>query len=114
MQTNESNGMLQATFCFSDTAKHRETPPEPPCPRKFLLAPNWRPPLSGYFSKKGRDFLQQLADPHDTRDLISSFFENLKSKRRLLLVDEILGQVRNCLRHELPDPFAGHQCLVDL
>ena len=64
--------------------------------------------------QNGRDFLQQLADPHDTRDLISSFFENLKSKRRLLLVDEILGQVRNCLRHELPDPFAGHQCLDDL
>ena len=89
MQTNESNGMLQATFCFSDTAKHRQTPPNtakcrrnrPALDNSFWLQAGVRR-CPGIF-QNGRDFLQQLADQHDTRDLISSFFESLKSKRRL-------------------------------
>jgi hypothetical protein len=63
--------------------------------------------------QSGRDFLQQLADQHDTPVLISTFFESLKSKRRLLLVDEILGQTRSRMRREMPDPFACHKCLDD-
>lgn len=96
-------------FEFFDTAKHRRN-----CPAlddSLWLEAGVRRCL-GIF-QSGRDFLQQLADQHDTRVLISTFFESLKSKRRLLLVDEILGQVRNRMRRELPDPFACHPCLDD-
>jgi hypothetical protein len=96
-------------FEFFDTAKHRRN-----CPSlddSLWLEAGVRRCL-GIF-QSGRDFLQQLADQHDTRVLISTFFESLKSKRRLLLVDEILGQVRSRMRRELPDPFACHKCLDD-
>ena len=96
-------------FKFFETAKHRRS-----CPAlddSLWLEAGVRRCL-GIF-QSGRDFLQQLADQHDTRVLISTFFESLKSKRRLLLVDEILGQVRSSMRRELPDPFAGHKCLDD-
>jgi hypothetical protein len=96
-------------FEFFDTAKHRRN-----CPAlddSLWLEAGVRRCL-GIF-QSGRDFLQQLADQRDTRVLISTFFESLKSKRRLLLVDEILGQVRNRMRRELPDPFACHKCLDD-
>lgn len=96
-------------FEFFDTAKHRRN-----CPAlddSLWLEAGVRRCL-GIF-QSGRDFLQQLAEQHDTRVLISTFFESLKSKRRLLLVDEILGQVRSRMRRELPDPFACHQCLDD-
>ena len=63
--------------------------------------------------QSGRDFLQQLADQHQTQILISTFFESLKSQRRLLLVDEILGQIRNRMRRDMPDPFALYKCLDD-
>jgi len=96
-------------FEFFETAKHRRN-----CPAlddSLWLEAGVRRCL-GIF-QSGRDFLQQLADQHDTRVLISTFFESLKSKRRLLLVDEILGQVRSRMRRELPDPFACHPCLDD-
>jgi hypothetical protein len=96
-------------FEFFDTAKHRRN-----CPAlddSLWLEAGVRRCL-GIF-QSGRDFLQQLADQHDTRVLISTFFESLKSKRRLLLVDEILGLVRSRMRRELPDPFACHPCLDD-
>jgi hypothetical protein len=96
-------------FEFFETAKHRRN-----CPAlddSLWLEAGVRRCL-GIF-QSGRDFLQQLADQHDTRVLISTFFESLKSKRRLLLVDEILGQVRSRMRREMPDPFACHPCLDD-
>lgn len=96
-------------FEFFDTAKHRRN-----CPAlddSLWLEAGVRRCL-GIF-QSGRDFLQQLADQHDTRVLISTFFESLKSKRRLLLVDGILGQVRGHMRRGLPDPFACHKCLDD-
>lgn len=96
-------------FEFFETAKHRRN-----CPvldDSLWLEAGVRRCL-GIF-QSGRDFLQQLADQHDTRVLISTFFESLKSKRRLLLVDEILGQVRSRMRREMPDPFACHPCLDD-
>ena len=94
-------------FEFFDTAKHRRN-----CPAlddSLWLEAGVRRCL-GIF-QSGRDFLQQLADLHGTPVLISTFFESLKSKRRLLLVDEILGQIRSRMRRELPDPFACHPCL---
>lgn len=96
-------------FEFFETAKHRRN-----CPAlddSLWLEAGVRRCL-GIF-QSGRDFLQQLSDQHDTRVLISTFFESLKSKRRLLLVDEILGQVRSRMRREMPDPFACHPCLDD-
>lgn len=40
--------------------------------------------------QSGRDFLQDLADRHDVGILFTTFFESLKSKRRLSLLDDIL------------------------
>lgn len=96
-------------FEVFDTAKHRRN-----CPAlddSLWLEAGVRRCL-GIF-QSGRDFLQQLADLHDTPVLISTFFESLKSKRRLLLVDGILGQIRCRMRREMPDPFACHPCLDD-
>jgi hypothetical protein len=39
--------------------------------------------------QSGRDFLQQLADLHDTPIGVTTFFQSLKSKRRLRLLDEL-------------------------
>ena len=63
--------------------------------------------------QSGRDFLQQLAECHQTRILKTTFFESFKSGRRLGLLDEILGQVRSRMRRDMPDPFARHKCLDD-
>ena len=96
-------------FEFFETAKHRRN-----CPAlddSLWLEAGVRRCL-GIF-QSGRDFLQQLADQHDTPILISTFFESLKSKRRLRLVDEILGQVRSRMRRVMPDPFACHKSLDD-
>jgi Transposase DDE domain len=60
-----------------------------------------------------RDFLQDLADRHDTEILRSTFFESLKSKRRLALLTEILTQIQVHLRRALRDPFAAYKCLDD-
>lgn len=96
-------------FEFFETSKHRRN-----CPAlddSLWLEAGVRRCL-GIF-QSGRDFLQQLADQHDSRILISTFFESLKSKRRLALVDEILRQIRNRMRREMPDPFARHSSLDD-
>ena len=61
--------------------------------------------------QSGRDFLQDLADRHDTEILRTTFFESLKSKRRLALLSEILAQVQAHMRRALPDPFAAFKCL---
>ena len=63
--------------------------------------------------QSGRDFLQQLADLHDTPILLTTFFESLKSTRRLKLLDEVLGRIRSRLRCDMPDPFALHKSLDD-
>ena len=63
--------------------------------------------------QSGRDFLQDLADRHDTEILRTTFFESLKSKRRLALLSEILAQVQAHMRRALPDPFAAFKHLAD-
>ena len=63
--------------------------------------------------QSGRDFLQDLADRHDTEILRTTFFESLKSKRRLALLSEILAQIQAHMRRNLPDPFAAFECLED-
>jgi len=63
--------------------------------------------------QSGRDFLQDLADRHATEILRTTFFESLKSKRRLALLNEILAQVQAHMRRALPDPFAAFKCLED-
>jgi hypothetical protein len=96
-------------FEFFQTAKHRRN-----CPTlddSFWLEAGVRRCL-GIF-QSGRDFLQQLADEHEKPVRISTFFESLKSKRRLLLVDEILGQLRGRMTRVMPDPFASYKCLDD-
>jgi hypothetical protein len=117
MQTNESNGMLQATFCFSDTAKHRQTPRN----AAGTALPSTIPSGSKLASAAVRVFSKMDAisfnssPTNTTRETSSPAFSRAsRASAASLLVDEILGQVRNRLRHELPDPFAGHQCLDDL
>ena len=61
--------------------------------------------------QSGRGFLQDLADRHDTEIFRSTFFESLKSKRRLALLTEILNQIQARMRRTLRDPFATSSCL---
>jgi Transposase DDE domain len=63
--------------------------------------------------QSGRDFLQDLADRHDTDILRTTFFESLKSERRLALLTEILAQMQVHMRHTQPDPFVEFKCLAD-
>lgn len=51
--------------------------------------------------QSGRDFLQDLADRHDTEILRTTYFEILKSKRRLALLAGILAQVQTNMRRAL-------------
>ena len=101
--------VFKPLFEFFDSAKHRRH-----CPALddalWLEAGVWR--CLGIF-QSGRDFLQQLADQHDTHILITTFFESLKSKSSLGLLDKILGQVRSRMRRVMPDPFACHKSLDD-
>lgn len=63
--------------------------------------------------QSGRDFLQQLAERHDTEIGVSTLFESFKSKRRLRLLDELLAQSRLRMRRDMPDAFAHYACLAD-
>ena len=63
--------------------------------------------------QSGRDFLQDLAERHDTEILLSTFFESLKSKRRLALIGDILTQSQTHMRRAMPDPLAAFKCLND-
>lgn len=63
--------------------------------------------------QSGRDFLQDLSDRHDTEILLTTFFESLKSKRRLALLTDILAQIQSHMRRAMPDPFATFKCLDD-
>jgi Transposase DDE domain len=83
----------------------------PALPDELWLEAGVRRCLSLFQS--GRDFLQDLADRHDTEILRSTFFESLKSKRRLALLTEILTQIQAHMRRALHDPFAAYKCLDD-
>jgi hypothetical protein len=61
--------------------------------------------------QSGRDFLQDLAERHDTEILVTTFFENLKSKRLPLLLSELLAKSQVFMRGKIPDPFAVYQSL---
>lgn len=63
--------------------------------------------------QSGRDFLQDLAERHNTEILLSTFFESLKSKRRLALLSDILSQIQSHMRRAMPDAFAAFKCLDD-
>ena len=97
-------------FCrFLDLSRSRRNCPA--LPDELWLEAGIRRCL-GLF-QSGRDFLQDLADRHDTEILRTTFFESLKSKRRLALLSEILAQVQAHMRRTLPDPFAAYKCLED-
>jgi hypothetical protein len=64
-------------------------------------------------SQSGRDFLQQLAEQHDSPVRVSTFFESLKSERRLALLNELLQHSCKRMRRVMPDAFSGFQCLDD-
>jgi hypothetical protein len=94
---------------FLDLSRSRRNCPA--LPDELWLEAGIRRCLSLFQS--GRDFLQDLADHHDTEILRSTFFESLKSKRRLALLNEILAQAQIHMRRSLPDPFAAFKCLED-
>ena len=62
--------------------------------------------------QSGWDFLQDLAS-HHTKTRRTTFFESLKSKRRLALLSEILAQVQAHMRRVLPDSFTAFKHLAD-
>ena len=108
MQTNESNGMLQATFCFSDTAKHRQTPPntakhrQTPRNAAGTALPSTIPSGSKLASAAVRVFSKMDAisfnnsPTNTTRETSSPAFSRAsRASAASLLVDEILDQVRN-------------------
>jgi Transposase DDE domain len=92
---------------FLDLSRSRRNCPA--LPDELWLEAGVRRCLSLFQS--GRDFLQDLADRHHTEILRTTFFESLKSKRRLALLSEILAQVQVHMRRALPDPFAAFKCL---
>lgn len=94
---------------FLDLSRSRRNCPA--LPDELWLEAGVRRCLSLFQS--GRDFLQDLADRHDTEIHRTTFFESLKSKRRLALLSEILTQVQGNMRRALPDPFAAFKCLED-
>ena len=63
--------------------------------------------------QSGRDFLQNLSEEHDTEIRVSTFFESLKSQRRLAHLDEISALLCGRMKRIMPDPFESHHCLDD-
>ena len=96
-------------FRFLDCSRFRRNCPA--LPDELWLEAGVRRCL-GLF-QSGRDFLQDLADRHNTEILRSTFFESLKSQRRLALLSEILAQVQAHMRRVQPDPFAAFKGLED-
>lgn len=94
---------------FLDLSRFRRNCPA--LPDELWLEVGIRRCLSLFQS--GRDFLQNFADHHDTEIFRTTFFESLKSKRRLALLSEILAQSQVQMRGSLPDPFAAFKCLKD-
>ncbi len=66
-----------------------------------------------YLFGSGRDLLQHLSDVHDIDLRTSTFFESLKSKRRLAHLDELSTLMRAKMKRFMPDPFESHRCLDD-
>lgn len=112
--TTHCNSIIRADFFkplfeFFDTSKHRRN-----CPvldDSLWLEAGVRRCLGVFQS--GREFLQNLAENHHAPIGISTFFESLKSKRRLSLLDEQLQQIRSRMRRTMPDPFAPFKSLED-
>jgi hypothetical protein len=96
-------------FRYLDTCRLRRNCPA--LPDELWLEVGVRRCLSLFQS--GRDFLQYFADCHDTEILRSTFFESLKSKRRLALLSEMVAQSQVHMRRSLPDPFVAFKCLSD-
>lgn len=63
--------------------------------------------------QSGRDFLQNLAEKYDTPIRVSTFFESLKSPRRLSLLQEVNSRICSKMKHLMPDPFQSYSCLDD-
>lgn len=64
-------------------------------------------------SQSGRDFLQHLSERHDIDIEVETYFETLKSKRRLSLVAELNAKMRLRMRAAIDDPFARFDSLDD-
>ena len=108
-QSTTHRNFFKPLFDALNAAKHRRRCPE--LNDALWLEAGVRRCLE--LVQSGRDFLQQLADEHDAHINNSTFFESLKSERRLRLLDEILAQVRARMSREMPDPFAAFPCLKD-
>ena len=63
--------------------------------------------------RSGREFLQYLSDCHEKDVLVETYFETLKSNRRLALAAEVNAGLRQRMRAEIDDPFARFACLKD-
>ena len=63
--------------------------------------------------RSGREFLQYLSDCHETDIDVVTYFETLKSKRRLALVSEVNAGLRGRMRAEMEDPFAQFASLKE-
>jgi len=100
---------LKPLFRFLELSRSRRNCPA--LPDELWLEAGIRRCL-GLF-QSGRDFLQHLGDRHHIDILRTTFFESLKSSRRLTLLDEILAQSQAQLRKIMPDPFATFKCLDD-
>jgi Transposase DDE domain len=100
---------LKPLFEFLDLSRSRRNCPA--LPDELWLEAGIRRCL-GLF-QSGRDFLQHLGDRHHIDILRTTFFESLKSTRRLALLDEILVQCQAQMRKVMPDPFAAFKCLDD-
>lgn len=61
----------------------------------------------------GRAFLQQHAFALPQCPPLANYFESLKSKRRLLLAEELNGRLRQHLAQTLPDALAAYSELTD-
>lgn len=110
--TTRCNSIIREEFfkpLFEDFATARQRRSCPVLDDALWLESGIRRCLGSFQS--GRDFLQHLAEQHDTPVLVSTFFESLKSKRRLSLLDERLQQSRNRMRRVMPDAFAGFPSL---
>lgn len=63
--------------------------------------------------RSGRDFLQYLSDCHDIDLDVETYFDTLKSERRLALIREVNVGLRWRMRKEIEDPFAQFESLKD-
>lgn len=103
------SAFFKPIFSFFSSAQHTRE-----CPAlddSTWIEAGVRRCLGSYQS--GRDFLQELAELHQTKILRSTFFESLKSKRRLKLLDEINNHVTRTISKTLQDALSHYTCLAD-